>query len=387
MFLCCAESNDFAQRHLTGTPMSKLVLHIGTHKTGTTAIQKVFAANRSRLANYGIIYPDFGLQQVKRNTVGRRALSNIRDCLAQRGILLPGFEGSAAHHSLLASWVDLPVDQPSTLPVQTLLADLSRAHADSNRTVILSSEEFSRARGGCTGQGPDLRAIRKYLAGFDEIQVVCLLRHQVPFLQSLYLEVSKLIVPPDPGILINRATKSGYGVGMFMDFNLLLDRLSEAFPTDRLTFIDYERVAQGVQGVSGALLAAIGHSTVATHLRCPGDGRANVSPPPLAVLLANRISEPNIPANRRLDTTMEYLQNNFDLNRKTTIFTRDQCHQMATHFAPLNQTFETRVKALYPANTPLYRITAPDIHDLTYPEELDAALSVNLGRALDQGTQ
>jgi len=268
-----------------------------------------------------------------------------------------------------------------------LLADLSRAHADSNRAVILSSEEFSRAKGGRTGQGPDLRVIRKYLAGFDEIQVVCLLRHQIPFLQSLYLEVSKFIVPPDPSILINRATKSGYGVGMFMDFNLLLDRLSEAFPTDRLTFIDYKRAAQGVEGVSGALLAAIEHSTVATYLRSPGDGRANVSPPPLAVLLANRISEPNMPAYRRLDATMEYLQNNFDLNRKTTIFTRDQCHQMAAHFAPLNHTFETRVKALYPANTPLYRITGPDIHNLTHPEELDAAPSGNLGPALDQGTQ
>jgi len=367
--------------------MSKLVLHIGTHKTGTTAIQKIFAANRSRLAKHGIIYPDFGVRQADRNTAVRRALSSRRDRLAQNGIILPGFESSAAHHSLLATWVDLPADQPSTPTAQTLLADLSMAHANSNRTVILSSEEFSRARGGRTGQGPDLRMIRGCLDGFDEIQVVCLLRHQIPFLQSLYLEVSKSIVPPDPGALVSRATKSGYGVGMFMDFNLLLDRLSKAFPTDRLTFIDYAQAAQGAQGVTGALLAAIGHSPVAAHLRSPGNGRANVSPPPLAVWAANSIAGPGASADHLVDATMGCLQDSLGQNRQTTIFTRAECHQMVAQFGPLNQTFETRVNALRPANTPQYRITGPVLHDLTHREELDVAFWGNLNQILDRRAQ
>ena len=36
---------------------SELVLHIGTHKTGTTALQVALAADRRRLAAQGIVYP------------------------------------------------------------------------------------------------------------------------------------------------------------------------------------------------------------------------------------------------------------------------------------------------------------------------------------------
>lgn len=38
--------------------MSKLILHVGTHKTGTTSIQSFFHANRERLKDFGIYYPD-----------------------------------------------------------------------------------------------------------------------------------------------------------------------------------------------------------------------------------------------------------------------------------------------------------------------------------------
>lgn len=37
--------------------MSHLVLHIGTHKTGTTSFQNMMWKNARKLANYGVIYP------------------------------------------------------------------------------------------------------------------------------------------------------------------------------------------------------------------------------------------------------------------------------------------------------------------------------------------
>ncbi|MBK8438023.1 MAG: hypothetical protein IPL38_00390 [Rhodobacter sp.] len=37
-----------------------LVLHVGPHKTGTTALQRAFAANAARLAHRGILYPVSG---------------------------------------------------------------------------------------------------------------------------------------------------------------------------------------------------------------------------------------------------------------------------------------------------------------------------------------
>lgn len=38
----------------------KLVAHVGFHKTGTTALQESFAANREALNSFNVIYPDFG---------------------------------------------------------------------------------------------------------------------------------------------------------------------------------------------------------------------------------------------------------------------------------------------------------------------------------------
>lgn len=38
--------------------MTKVILHVGTHKTGTTSIQAALAASRPALQAAGILYPD-----------------------------------------------------------------------------------------------------------------------------------------------------------------------------------------------------------------------------------------------------------------------------------------------------------------------------------------
>ena len=40
--------------------MSKVILHIGTHKTGTTTIQDTFALNRNLLSGKGLVFPEIG---------------------------------------------------------------------------------------------------------------------------------------------------------------------------------------------------------------------------------------------------------------------------------------------------------------------------------------
>ena len=39
-------------------PRPRLILHAGTHKTGTTTIQQVLADNRAFLRGHGLVYPD-----------------------------------------------------------------------------------------------------------------------------------------------------------------------------------------------------------------------------------------------------------------------------------------------------------------------------------------
>ena len=42
--------------------MPTLYLHIGTPKTGTTALQNFLPANEEVLEQHGICYPDFGFR-------------------------------------------------------------------------------------------------------------------------------------------------------------------------------------------------------------------------------------------------------------------------------------------------------------------------------------
>lgn len=67
---------------MTGQPISKprLLLHAGTHKTGTTALQTYFCANRAQLRDRGIAYPQLssGLAGVRdQHHIWAHALAGI----------------------------------------------------------------------------------------------------------------------------------------------------------------------------------------------------------------------------------------------------------------------------------------------------------------------
>ncbi len=50
---------DFLARHAP-TPEMEVVLHIGRHKTGTSALQQFFTRNRRFLSEFGVVYPPTG---------------------------------------------------------------------------------------------------------------------------------------------------------------------------------------------------------------------------------------------------------------------------------------------------------------------------------------
>ncbi len=348
--------------------MARLVLHIGTHKTGTTAIQRTLACNRTTLAHRGIIYPEFATRHdpAPAGDAGPEAY-------------VPRL--SDGHHGLLTDWVDLPAKHKTTVPPADLLRQLCRDHADSDRTVLLSSEEFSRARSQIRAEGPDLARLRQYLDGFDDVRVVCLLRHQVPFLQSLYTEVSRKLPPPPVPALVERALETGISVGMFMDFNRLLDRLQAAFPRDRLCFVDYANARQHPGGVLGAMLGAAGVNDLSAPLDQPGGGRANVSDPPLAVWLGNQVTAPDpTPAGLRHLIEVQ-LRDAFGANRKTTLFQRSEIQRMQSHFAPLNRAFEDRINRDHPQGAP-FRLSVPGFDDTVHRDDLRPRHWLGLSRAV-----
>ena len=138
--------------------MKKLFLHIGTHKTGTTAIQNFAFANAERLLEMGILYP----------RTGRPCLNGI-----QTGHhLLPWTQ--TKHAEWKAPWGAYQSNP------QTIWANLRSEIQESTASVaIVSSEEFDVLGAEQIG------IVAEALDGFD-VSVVCYLRRLDEFVQAQY---------------------------------------------------------------------------------------------------------------------------------------------------------------------------------------------------------
>ena len=269
--------------------MAKVVLHIGTHKTATTTIQDMFAHNAALLARHGLIYPKLG------RTTG--------------------------HHGLAMDWNRLPAIYE--LPGSSLdnLRRIAQAHAGSPHTVFLSSEEFSR---GDAKARVDFTALRGALQAFDEIEVICVLREQWQFIQSIYLEISKFRVPLRPPQLVETVLKDDMIEGLWTDYALLLDHLRVSFAPSEITFFDYDQLRRTPGGIIGGLLA---------HLRVPLDpaalvtvngGRSNISPGPLSTWAANVVAEPKLAPAWLIEATTGAFGAQFGDQAQGCLWTRDE---------------------------------------------------------------
>jgi len=136
--------------------LRKALIHVGTHKTGTTSIQSLLALNSAALARCGIYVPTAGRQLIAENLV------------------TPG------HHDLAS---ELMLDKTDAL--QRLIEEISHTDAP---TIVLSSEEFHPLH----PHPHKLAVLRDALAsvGF-ETTIVVYLREQAGYIESLYSELSK----------------------------------------------------------------------------------------------------------------------------------------------------------------------------------------------------
>ena len=133
--------------------MRKCLMHIGTHKTGTTSIQAMLAGHRPDLARHGWLYPTAGI---------------------------PG--GLFGHHN--AAW-ELIHDhrfRPQHGTVADLLDEIDKSELD----VILSSEYFECAVHDHATFGIFIEVLRGRAL---EVTIVVYLRNQVDYARSLYLEL------------------------------------------------------------------------------------------------------------------------------------------------------------------------------------------------------
>ena len=140
----------------------RLILHAGTHKTGTSSIQSALFENRAWLRERGIFYPD------PRSQLG---------------------SGCRAHHAVAHAYAGIDEKRPAA---ERFLADV-RAEAREDETVLLSAEPIYRhAQHSATGDWwrghtSYLQTLAAALRPFD-VGVLLLFRRRDTFVESLYHE-------------------------------------------------------------------------------------------------------------------------------------------------------------------------------------------------------
>lgn len=190
----------FSHRHKT--IMTTIYLHIGTHKTGTTAIQ--------------------------------RALFECRADLDAQNVLVPlSCHAMGSSHQL--AWSLLPFNPPwypvSSLSRDELFARLGdEITVSSPAKVILSSEDFSLVDAAEGDACESLKALQTALSQW-EVKVVVYLRPQSDFLTAFYNQVHKDNDPRFKDKTVSGLMASLHGV---LNYDLLLQRWSSVFGAENL---------------------------------------------------------------------------------------------------------------------------------------------------------
>ena len=140
----------------------ELVLHIGNHKTGSTAIQSLLSANCETLESNSILYPIVG-----RFAGAHHLLAKVMKEKVEKH--LEDFSASQdAHGNEVADFDEI-------------LAKIESLTDSSTHTkIIFSSEEFFNFN------NLDYNKVEKLLSLFEKVTVVCYLRNQVEHIESTY---------------------------------------------------------------------------------------------------------------------------------------------------------------------------------------------------------
>lgn len=320
--------------------MSKLVLHIGMHKTASTSIQDTFACNRAYLNSHGLVFPKLGR--------------------------------AGGHHGLVTRWIELPDHFTLNAPAEKHWRHIARTQGPTGNTVLLSTEELSR---GEIGSRVDFAAIKSWTEAFDEVEIVCLVRDQLSFLQSIYFQV----LPTCRNLMwphfLNQALTSNLATGLFLDYNDLLDYLLVNFEQKNIHFIPFRAAVKHPYGPSGALLDRIGFPDLASGMNFVN---SNISEPALPYWVASMISRPNKPTRRDISLVEDALRNRFGA-LKSTLYSPAEISRVAEKFAGPNQKFSKRVGSV-PSDD--LNVPAASVGSI-YRNDLDHSFWLELIRARD----
>lgn len=248
------------------TPERRIVLHIGTEKTGTTSLQALLHANRETLAGQGIAY----LSTAGRAEARGLAAAVLNEDMPDDYLRFLGVDGEDARRAYredtLAAW---------RAQLESLPADI--------HTVVISSEHFhSRLR-----RPEELRRLADLLGPWgSEFRVVSYLRRQVDVMNSFY---STELKNGGTRTLLEAAGKMCRPGNHYFNYRQVLELWGEVFGEEALCPRLFTRPTRQGEGVIEDFLSLL--SIDGAALSTPERPRLNESLTPMGQALLRGLNQ------------------------------------------------------------------------------------------------
>jgi len=278
-----------------------LVIHIGTHKTGTSALQAFFGNRADELDTRGVHY------------------------------LRSGRAAGKAHHEL--SW---GIRERHGADVSAWDAVRAELKANAKATQVISSEAFWFT---------DPAAVKAQLSGVEDIRIVIYLRRQDKYLQSLY----KQTVAGGRRISFQQWREKFHFRG---DYLSVVRQWADAFGKDALVIRPYERGGKTIDAVAD-FLGFLGLDAESEFQRKKA-GRNNPSPRRELMELIRAFNQLDVDVDRD-KFFYEVVSRNDAYIRSADLLGYEECAALVEEFADGNRTlaseFYTGSEPLFPEMT------------------------------------
>jgi hypothetical protein len=312
----------------------KLILHIGLPKTGTTSLQSVLAASRSKLRSQGLLYPDFGVDGLENHHLLLRPIcedSSLEDGVWDARLKGQYLEVEAIKRHLHAE------------------ATSAKAH-----TIVLSSEIFTGGHAFFEqriGRLDLAQYAQQLFSAFEQIEIVVCLRNQVEWLESCYIEAIKGGHSAFSGSIEEYILYRGRDE--YLDFNKLLAPWVACFGADSIRYLSYDFLRAENRVVDGCLEALGINSELCLERKLNFE---NLRYGPVSMEMTRLFNE----LNSQFEVGGKYVSPGLDLvsggDRKARYMTQKMASAILAQFETSNRELEARLAK------PLFRW--PDVSKL-----------------------
>lgn len=209
-----------------------MIVHIGTHKTGSSSFQKYLQDHLEELRDHGY--------HVFRSTLCTKA----RPCTASEIALL------ATRKEILTPLRCLMPDYISEMAYKEMLDVVESEIARPEQIVLISEEELSLIR-----FPPEVSRLKELFKDRD-VEIIAVIREKITWLESWKKQMERLGLP----------SQSKYPDSVFytqadswlVDFDSMIKTFINAFGEANVTIISYEAMIEEYESIVPALCKAIG---------------------------------------------------------------------------------------------------------------------------------